>query len=180
MTPITFASEFRLYLANHWVSAIPSHMVRLFFYRKIMRAQIGPGSSILMGCWFDCSGGIVIGKNSTINQRCRLDGRGGIQIGNSVSISSNVIILTADHDLDNPDFPGRTAPVIIDDHAFVGTGAMILKGVHIGTGAVLGAGSVATRDIPAGEIWAGNPARKIRMRGTDRYADGLPYRRLFQ
>jgi acetyltransferase-like isoleucine patch superfamily enzyme len=56
----------------------------------------------------------------------------------------------------------RTAPVTVLPRAFIGTGAFILKGVTIGEESVVGAGAVVTRDIPAGEIWGGNPARFIR------------------
>lgn len=56
----------------------------------------------------------------------------------------------------------RTAPVRIGDNAFIGAHATILKGVSIGRGAVIGACSLVTRDVPDGEIWAGNPAIKIR------------------
>lgn len=180
MSLTSIASEFRFYLTNNWISALPSHTLRLFYYRHVMRLQIGSGSNIFMGCWLDTPGGIVIGKNTTINQRCRLDSRGGIRIGNYVSISANVTILTADHDPDSPDFAGRHGEVVIDDHCFIGTGAFILKGVHLGKGAMAGAGSVVTRDIPPGEIWAGNPARKIRDRIIDDYKETSPYRRLFQ
>ena len=173
-------SEFRLYLANHWLAGIPSHTIRLFFYRRLMRQQIGPGSNIFMGCRLDCPGGLVIGENSTINQQCRLDSRGGIRIGNFVSISANVTILTSDHDPDTANYISRAASVIIDDHSFIGTGVIILKGVHIGVGAMVGAGSVVTHDIPSGEIWAGNPARKIRTRKTDKYEPTNEYQRLFQ
>ncbi len=174
------ASEFRLYLANRWFSAVPFHCVRLSFYRHVMGLRIGSGSSIFMDCRLECAGGIVIGNNSTVNHRCYLDGRGGITIGNSVSLSSEVIILTADHDPDTSQNLGRTAPVIIEDHVFVGTRATILKGVRLGKGAVIGAGSVVTRDVPANEIWAGQPARKIRDRKIDQYDYDCSYRRLFQ
>jgi len=174
------ASEFRFYLTNYWISAVPSHTLRLFYYRHVMRLKIGPGSNIFMGCWFDSPGGIVIGKNTTINHRCRLDSRGGIRIGNYVAISSGVSILTADHDPDCPDFSARLAEVVIDDNCFIGTSVLILKGVHLGAGAMVGAGSVVTKDIPPGEIWAGNPARKIRDRKIERYREIPPYRRLFQ
>ena len=50
----------------------------------------------------------------------------------------------------------------IKEGAFIGTRCLILKGVTIGKGAVVGAGSVVTKDIPDGEIWAGNPAKFIR------------------
>jgi acetyltransferase-like isoleucine patch superfamily enzyme len=55
-----------------------------------------------------------------------------------------------------------TAPVCIGPRAFVGGHCIVLKGVSVGEGAIIGAGSVVTRDVPAFEIWAGVPARKIR------------------
>ena len=58
--------------------------------------------------------------------------------------------------------PARTAPVEIGSDVFIGGFCIILKGVHIGDGAVIGAGSVVSRDIPAHEIWAGNPAKFIK------------------
>src|SRR5690606_2439863 len=56
---------------------------------------------------------------------------------------------------------GSSAPVVIEDDAFIGMQAIILKGVHIGRGSVVGAGSVVTRDVPAFAIVAGNPARVV-------------------
>lgn len=55
-----------------------------------------------------------------------------------------------------------SAPVIIEDNAFIGARSIILKGVTIGMNSVVGAGSVVTKSIPANEIWAGNPAKFIR------------------
>lgn len=56
----------------------------------------------------------------------------------------------------------RVAPVTIEDEVFIGAHSIILKGVTIGRGAVIGAGSVVAKNIPPGEIWAGNPVRFIR------------------
>ncbi|OUQ19857.1 acyltransferase [Lachnoclostridium sp. An138] len=56
----------------------------------------------------------------------------------------------------------NTAPVIIKKGAFIGTQAMILKGVIIGEKSIVGAGAVVTKNIPDGEVWAGNPARCIK------------------
>lgn len=59
----------------------------------------------------------------------------------------------------------KTAPIIIEDKVFIGAGCTILKGVRIGENSVIGAGSVVSGDIPANEIWAGNPARFIKKCG---------------
>ena len=56
----------------------------------------------------------------------------------------------------------KCAPVVIGDDVFVGAKCIILKGVTIGKGAIIGAGSVVTKNIPARQIWAGNPAKFIR------------------
>jgi len=93
-----------------------------------------------------------------------------INIGNRVWVGANTVISDTDfHPLDpaqrmsNPS-AGATAPIVIHDDVFIGMQALILKGVTIGTGSVIGAGSVVTRDIPANVIAAGNPARVIKER----------------
>ena len=91
-----------------------------------------------------------------------------IEIGNRVLIGANCILVDTDfHPVDlsarraTPQ-KGQVAPIIIEDNVFIGMNSLILKGVHIGNGSVIGAGSVVTRDIPAGVVCAGNPARVIR------------------
>jgi acetyltransferase-like isoleucine patch superfamily enzyme len=171
-------SEFRLYLCREWVSSVPSHSFRNSFYRHIMKFNIGKSSSVLMHCRFDSTKNFSIGSGSVINQNCRLDNRGGILIGNNVSISEEVIILTADHDSDSTDFSGRCKSVQIDDFAWMGTRATILPGVHIGEGAVVAAGAVVTRDVAPYTIVAGVPAKVIKTRERG-LAYTASYRRLF-
>ncbi|HPA78767.1 MAG TPA: acyltransferase, partial [Kiritimatiellia bacterium] len=108
----------------------------------------------------DCSGcsGAVISSHSSV------------KIGRHVKIGGNVRIY--DHDFHSLDFQVRreaedqlqiqTRPVEIGDDVFIGANAIILKGVSIGARAVVGAGSVVSRNIGPDEIWAGNPARLIR------------------
>ncbi len=117
-----------------------------------------------MGAWLDTPGGLKIGANSIINQHCRLDSRGGLSIGSNVSISADVCILTADHDIQSPKFAGRSAPVVVDDYVYIGTRAMILPGVSIGVGAVVAAGAVVTRNVAAYSVVGGVPARLIGQR----------------
>jgi acetyltransferase-like isoleucine patch superfamily enzyme len=90
-----------------------------------------------------------------------------IEIGDRVVVGANALIVDTDfHPLDPLErrsgrFPGKSLPVIIEDDVFIGTSAMILKGVHIQAEAVVGAGSVVTGDVPRRAIVAGNPARVV-------------------
>jgi acetyltransferase-like isoleucine patch superfamily enzyme len=56
----------------------------------------------------------------------------------------------------------KVVPTLVRKRASIGSNAVILCGVTIGPGTIIGAGSVVTRDVPGGEIWAGNPARFLR------------------
>jgi acetyltransferase-like isoleucine patch superfamily enzyme len=175
----TFLAELRLYLSNEWISAIPSHTFRNFYYKKVMKFKVDTSCSIHMHNVFDCAANFVMGKNSVINAKCRLDNRGGIVIGENVSISQEVLILTADHDVDASDFAGRSFGVNIEDYVWIGTRAVILPGVNIGKGALVAAGAVVTKDVIPYAIVAGVPAKVIKMRRTDLTYE-TNYRRLFQ
>ncbi len=90
-------------------------------------------------------------------------------IGEHVGIGANVTIYDTDFHPINPwgRIHENNAGVVrkavqIDDYAWIGANAMILKGVHIGRGAVIGAGSVVTKDVPELTIYAGNPARYVK------------------
>ena len=94
-----------------------------------------------------------------------------IEIGNNVKIGGNVIIYDTDfHSLKADDRKNgvidrantKTKPVLIADNAFIGGHTTILKGVRIGNNSIIGACSLVTRSVPNNEIWAGNPAIKIR------------------
>jgi maltose O-acetyltransferase len=132
-----------------------------------MKFSIGRDSYILTGAIFDSKGGFKLGRNSTINQNCHLDNRGGITIGDKVSISNEVCIITADHDLKRVDFWPRERPVIIEDYVFIGTRAIILGGVRVGRGAVIAAGCVVSKDVLPYSIVAGVPGRVIGKRRED-------------
>jgi acetyltransferase-like isoleucine patch superfamily enzyme len=90
-----------------------------------------------------------------------------ISIGDRVLIGANATIVDTDfHPLDPTErrrdiLAGAHAAVTIEDDVFIGMHSLILKGVRVGAGSVIGAGSVVTRDVPAGAVVAGNPARVI-------------------
>lgn len=174
-----FLAELRIYFCNRWIASVPSHTVRLWYYRSIMRYPIGRNTAILMDCTFDCTRHFAVGYNSVINGKCRLDNKGGISIGNNVSISQEVMILSADHDPDSATFASRDLPVLIHDYVFIGTRAMILPGVTIGEGAVIAAGAVVTKNVEPYTIVGGVPAKfiKTRKRGLSYQ---LSYRRMLQ
>ncbi len=114
---------------------------------------------------------IVIGErlgmsNATIVSRC------SVTIGDRVLIGGGVKIYDTDfHSLDHryrgtPEDKAHAAcrPVVIGDDVFIGADSFILKGVHVGDRAVIGCGSVVTKDVPADEVWVGNPARCVRKK----------------
>lgn len=113
--------------------------------------------------------GLTLGSDIIVNCYSYLSGEGGLLIGDEVLIGCHVRLLSAGHTLDegelsiwrNPLTYGR---IEIEHGAWIGAGATVLPGVHIGAGAVVGAASVVTRDVPAAAIMAGNPARLIRFR----------------
>lgn len=170
-----------IFIANRVVARVPSYTARLFFYRRVMKFSIGSHSSILMDVWFDTKGkgSFAMGHNSVVNQKCRMDNRGSILIGDYVSISAEVCILTADHDVRSPTFAGRLRRVSIGDFVFIGTRALLLPGVTVGKGAAIGAGSVVTKDVPEFAVVAGNPAKQIGTRGERSLDEGMAYNPLF-
>jgi acetyltransferase-like isoleucine patch superfamily enzyme len=122
------------------------------------------------GCLLHAYGGkISIGENSFLGPYCILYGHGGIEIGKGCLIAGHTCIASSNHEIPKPGIPIRSCPnqllpVQIGNDVWIGFSATILGGVRIGNGAVIGAGSVVTRDVPAAAVVAGNPARIIRQR----------------
>ena len=158
----------RTWILNVIIGNVPGAIVRNFYYRKVCRISIGKNTEIWSGVRF--AGGamdkISIGDYCTIPHYTFFVAGDSIVIGNNVVFGHGVELYTSDHDPDDPYFSRRDAPITIHDNVWIGSSAIILKGVTIGEGAVVAAGSVVTRDVKAFTIVGGNPAKLIRERGT--------------
>lgn len=111
----------------------------------------------------DCGKNIKIGKNVFINAGCKFQDQGGIEIGDGALIGHGVVLATLNHDF-APENRSTLHPsaIKIGKNVWIGSNAAVLPGVSIGDGAIVAAGAVVTRDIPAKTIAAGVPAKVIR------------------
>jgi acetyltransferase-like isoleucine patch superfamily enzyme len=106
---------------------------------------------------------MTIGKNVFINHACSFLDIGGITIEDHVLIGPRVNIVTENHPLDPTDRRALiTQPVVIKRNAWIGAGATILPGVTIGENAVVAAGAVVSKDVPANTVVGGVPAKFIK------------------
>jgi maltose O-acetyltransferase len=162
------------------MNSISTQLQNLFFiflYQKnrlalfIRGAKYGKNLEIFTSFLTQDVANIRIGNNVLIGKNCRFYGASGITIGNDVLIANDVSIISVDHKFSSRKKPINQQgieieklPIIIEDDVLIGDKAIILKKVHIGKGAIIGAGSVVVKDIPAYGIAVGNPAKVIRKR----------------
>lgn len=154
------ASYFYCYILGY----VPSRGLRNGFL-KLYLGRFGKDSSVQLSCRFLNGRKVFLGDRNVINFGCLFDGRHyTITTGSDVSIGPEASILTLGHDPQSPTFADRGGDVVIGDRAWIAYRAIILPGVTIGEGAVVGAGSVVTKDVPPYTIVAGNPAKVIKKR----------------
>jgi acetyltransferase-like isoleucine patch superfamily enzyme len=154
------------------------HREALFQQWEPERLRLGEAVAIEKGTIFtwgkeaDGCGFVDIGEHTWIGpyNNFRTAGRGRIVIGRKCYISQFCSFIANNHGIsrdrpiqDQPHNPAKNT-IIIGDDVWFGVGCSVLPGVEIGTGAVLGAGSVVTKSVPSYEIWAGVPAVKIGQR----------------
>lgn len=166
-------------IRNFYYRALGVNMQRRCWMRQIEIPR-NWSDITLEGCAFDrgvtilASGPpkkdkIRIGEATYINRNTILDGFNKLWIGKRVMIGPMCFITDSDHTLvDGEDVKGQPMQVgetIIEDGAWLGAGVIVLRNVHIGKMAAVGAGAVVTKDVPAGAVVAGVPARVVRMLG---------------
>jgi acetyltransferase-like isoleucine patch superfamily enzyme len=131
---------------------------------------IGNDSFVLRGSILHpYDGKIVIGRNVGINHYCVIYGMGGVTIGDDVMMATSCTLVSGNHNHDKLDIPmnaqGATRERInIGNNVWIGAKVTILAGVDIGEGAIIAAGAVVTKCVPAYSVAAGIPARVIKQR----------------
>jgi acetyltransferase-like isoleucine patch superfamily enzyme len=96
---------------------------------------------------------LTIGKGSYLNRNVHVIAAQSVTIGRDVKIGWDTVIMDTDFH-GHSGHPPRTKPIVIEDRVWIGCRALILKGVHIGRGAIIGAGAIVTKDVPAMSVVA--------------------------
>lgn len=111
----------------------------------------------------DCGKNITIGKNVFINSGCRFQDQGGIALGDGALIGHNVVLATLNHGF-APENRSTTypAPIVVGKNVWIGASASVTPGVCIGDNAVVAAGAVVTKDVPANCVVGGVPAKILK------------------
>jgi maltose O-acetyltransferase len=137
---------------------------------KRLFKHCGSHVNVESGADFGTGGFVSIGSYSGLGVDAWI--RGDLRMGDHVMMGPQAIIYARDHcteDLETPMcFQGmmKSLPIVIDDNVWIGARVTILKGVRIGAGAIVAAGSVVVKDVPEMAIVAGNPAKILRYRNA--------------
>ncbi len=133
------------------------------FMTEIVGSQVPESFRLFPPFYTDFGKNIHIGERVFINCCCCFQDQGGIWLDDDCFIGHQVVIATINHGLLPEDrFNNHVAPVRLGKKVWIGSGAIILPGVRIGDNAIVGAGSVVTRDVEPGTVVAGNPAAFIK------------------
>ena len=140
--------------------------------RRGLGMELGAGVRVCNGAYLvplEKDGYIKIGDHSYIGARSKIFGHGGVELGHHVLFSPGVTIVPYQHEFGDPNEliinqGGQTGPVIIGDDVYLGQDVIVLHSMRIGSGAVVGAGSVVHRPVEAYSVAAGVPVRHLRKR----------------
>ncbi|MDQ1041032.1 maltose O-acetyltransferase [Streptomyces sp. V3I8] len=126
---------------------------------------VGPEAHVRPPLYVDYGSNITIGARTFVNYNLTALDVAAITIGEDCQIGPNVQLLTPTHPLEpqpRRDKLEAARPITIGDNVWLGGGVIVLPGVTIGDDSVIGAGAVVTKDVPAGVVAVGNPARQVR------------------
>lgn len=144
------------------------HFIRILYF-KLRFKKLGRNVFIDHWCYFRYPTKMIVGSNVAINRGCKFFcsyffKNVSITLGNNVVIGPDVCFFSASHNYTYLTLPDTANNIIISDNVWIGGRTIILPGVKIGTGSVIGAGSVVTKNIPEWSIAVGNPAKVIKKR----------------
>lgn len=134
-----------------------------------MGAKVGSGVVFYPGLWISPGKNLVLGDHVDLAKDVLITTTGGVSIGDRALIGYRTQILSSNHSIPAVGLPfpisgDLHSPVIIEKDVWIGANCIITPGVTIGEGAVVGGGSVVTKDVPKNAIVAGVPAKLIKMR----------------
>ncbi len=135
------------------------------------RVSIGDDVLLMYGVYVSpCGAHITIGSNTHFAPYGVL--YGPLTIGSNVAVAAHVVFASVGHGYDRVDVPMVDQPttsrqIVIEDDVWIGANAVIIGGVTVGTGTIVGAGAVVTKDVPPFSVVGGTPARVIRDRRED-------------
>jgi putative colanic acid biosynthesis acetyltransferase WcaF len=131
---------------------------------RLFGAQIGDRVVIKPGVTIKYPWHLEVGNDCWIGENSWIDNLTLVQLGNDVCISQGVYFCTGNHDWSDPNFGLMIAPIRLANGSWAGAKCILTPGTVLGEGAVVGAGSVVTGNIPDYQIYAGNPAVFVRRR----------------
>jgi len=132
--------------------------------RGVANIHLGDGVAVYPGAWLQCEPGggpLRIGDRTYLGHDVHLHAIDPVTVGTDCVLADGVFIASTDHQRGDRARSAATGPIVIGDRVFLGQRAIVLGGVTIGDDATVGAGAVVTRDVPAGAVVAGVPARPI-------------------
>lgn len=148
---------FRLNSAYHTPDEVRAVLSELFGYKVPDTFRVFPPF------YTDFGKNITVGEGVFINACCHFQDHGGVTIGDGSQIGHNVVFATLNHFIEAEKRKMTySAPIVLGKNVWVGSNATILQGVTIGDNAVVGAGAVVTKDVPANTVVGGVPAKFIK------------------
>ena len=134
------------------------------FLLRLFGAKIDPCSGVMSSAQVWQPWKLKMGSLVAVSENVVVYNIDEITIGESATISRDVFLCGASHDITSPIMELVHAPITIGPQAWIGARAIVLPGVTVGEGAVVAAGAVVTKDVPPWTVVAGNPAREVKKR----------------
>lgn len=144
------------------------------FLLRLFGARVGKGVKVRPTALFTYPWNVSIGDHSWIGDRAELYSLGAIAIGKHCVVSQRSYLCTGSHDAADAAFSLIVRPIAVEDGAWVASDVFVYPGVTVGTMAVAAARSTVLRDIPAGEVHAGTPAKFVKARFPADTEDEMP------